>query len=920
MKIFIDNKLNSQCWNYVGEYLEYGQWNRVDVILPGQHEIEFTTSSYFNNPSGYVMYVSDDRALFLVISFRSETFWARTCKAPPDMRSVFENSLLPPLDLTACSYRRADGCFWTSSRPDSGLEVNLVVYGNNISLLSPEEVVTCTEAESCHEVKESSRPTTPRTANASSTGTRKALIVSIDNQFSESFQFDGDWIEAGKWRVRPDTLTAGSTTVLELCEDWNLTATGGVSGCCWFVSQDTKEHYVSIAFSTSGTIMTGARFQAWAGLPPADLLKEVHRNRKLRKSKKSENVYENDGVSWSLEDKSSAGFVVNVTVGEKLVPFKASVEVKDDASESAAEEASSPSPTQTAQEPMSQAIVPVGSTQDQLSTSPEAADSEATHMVNELMNSTRPKNALAGLGSGLRYIGGGIVAGAAALVSAPIVGAKEEGGLGLLKGVAKGVGGFVGLTVAGVAVGVTQVVRGVANTPEAISKGTKKDYKWDKEKGEWVKDFYRLSDLYKEAVDEEELSDREEREERQRGRKRGSGAASTAGVKETHYYDILGVAHDATTQDIKKAYYKKAITLHPDKNPDPEANRQFQLLNQAYQVLSDETTRRRYDQMGVKQFEESSGRGPGNIDPRVFFSALFGSLRFEQYVGELSLAAFVKQLMKDADQGPIDPESINKASISDVGAVSARARGAEKRRQNRRRIFCALNLRNKLDQFVVHRDEIGFIKAAYLEAVELVKSSFGARMLQTIAWVYTYRAEKFLADQKGHVLTRKWASWKSTSRNYSNMASLAGNVTKSFVAVNKIAKSQEQQIAKQQASLSSATARPEPTPEENAEMKKQMEESLPVLLETAWSMCQVDIEDTLKISTKMVLKDVTVPWQLRIKRAYAMRRLGRIFEEVATTYESGAGVEASAEQVMRQIEEAFISTIQESSKHEDEKH
>jgi hypothetical protein len=140
------------------------------------------------------------------------------------------------------------------------------------------------------------------------------------------------------------------------------------------------------------------------------------------------------------------------------------------------------------------------------------------------------------------------------------------------------------------------------------------------------------------------------------------------------------------------------------------------------------------------------------------------------------------------------------------------------------------------------------------------------------------------------------------------------------VAVNKIAKSQEQQMAKQQASLSSATPRAEPTPEENAEMKKQMEESLPVLLETAWSMCQVDIEDTLKISTKMVLKDVTVPWQLRIKRAYAMRRLGRIFEEVATTYESGAGVEASAEQVMRQIEEAFISTIQESSKHEDEKH
>ena len=53
---------------------------------------------------------------------------------------------------------------------------------------------------------------------------------------------------------------------------------------------------------------------------------------------------------------------------------------------------------------------------------------------------------------------------------------------------------------------------------------------------------------------------------------------------ETGLYEVLGVAHDDTPAQIKKAYYVKARNLHPDKNPDPAAKEQFQAVSNAYQV------------------------------------------------------------------------------------------------------------------------------------------------------------------------------------------------------------------------------------------------------------------------------------------------------------------------------------------------
>lgn len=74
------------------------------------------------------------------------------------------------------------------------------------------------------------------------------------------------------------------------------------------------------------------------------------------------------------------------------------------------------------------------------------------------------------------------------------------------------------------------------------------------------------------------------------------------------YYEILGVAKTATADEIKKAYRKKAIQYHPDKNPgNKEAEEKFKEAAEAYEVLSDDNKRARYDQFG----HQGVNGGPG---------------------------------------------------------------------------------------------------------------------------------------------------------------------------------------------------------------------------------------------------------------------------------------------------------------------
>ena len=213
----------------------------------------------------------------------------------------------------------------------------------------------------------------------------------------------------------------------------------------------------------------------------------------------------------------------------------------------------------------------------------------------------------------MKNVGLGVVGGAGAFVVAPVMGARERGargfaeGAGLrgvafeiacslrgrpdptvayLIGVGTGLAGLVALPILGVACGVGEFARGVAATPAAVE-ASASGKEWDEDQKRWA--FYDL-EAEKRILDADpdvlfEDARRRIREENERfGSKRPAEAkASCKEVEDTAFYDLLDVKPDATESQIKKAYYKKALKLHPDKNPgDAAAAERFQKVGEAY--------------------------------------------------------------------------------------------------------------------------------------------------------------------------------------------------------------------------------------------------------------------------------------------------------------------------------------------------
>ncbi len=99
-------------------------------------------------------------------------------------------------------------------------------------------------------------------------------------------------------------------------------------------------------------------------------------------------------------------------------------------------------------------------------------------------------------------------------------------------------------------------------------------------------------------------------------------------MSQQDYYDVLGVARDASDDEIKKAYRRLALQYHPDRNPDnPEAEQKFKEAAEAYDILRDGERRARYDRFGHAGVQGNASGGFGNAED-IFsnFSDIFGDL------------------------------------------------------------------------------------------------------------------------------------------------------------------------------------------------------------------------------------------------------------------------------------------------------
>eukprot|EP01041_Mallomonas_annulata_P001668 gene1668-3224_t len=532
-------------------------------------------------------------------------------------------------------------------------------------------------------------------------------------------------------------------------------------------------------------------------------------------------------------------------------------------------------------------VIPPPTTEDE--------DSAGMH----IFSTSKPRNAIDGTYKGAGNILKGAIGGAALLVSAPVQGAwsgsREGGTLGAIKGFGLGLGvgllGGTAMAVGGAVTGVAQISRGIMNTPAAVSASyAGKD--WDPETREWIE--YNLKGEEESILS---MSDEDYLASIKKGNNGditpdGETAADPAtkktnrSVRDTELYDILGVSSDSSAADIKKAYYVKARQNHPDRHrDDPDAHAKFQKIGE---ILSDEKLRQNYDLGGRDKVADAP-----KLDPGAMYAMIFGSEKFETFIGELQLASQMQAEVEGAT-----PTSNHKLKTF---------------KQKKREIKCAVYLASKL-QMYVDAGEQALRDWASEEAKELSQSPIGGTLLATLGNVYMEQAKSDLGGYTG------WeAGMSQTGRAIGTRYKIFTAGVRAAVSAREAQKLEEKAHSREEKhaeELLSKGAQPDSEDQMAANAgvgvsdvpiaieKKRVEERESALveekkklelqealagsmLELMWHVTVIDIESTLRKVCHKVTHDHSVSEDIRRQRTLALLILGEEFKSHGVSMDKG---------------------------------
>jgi curved DNA-binding protein CbpA len=433
--------------------------------------------------------------------------------------------------------------------------------------------------------------------------------------------------------------------------------------------------------------------------------------------------------------------------------------------------------------------------------------------MNEDQFEQEPSNVVVGLIQGLTSAVSGVVSGAVTLVSAPLLGASSGGIGGLAVGIGAGVVAAVTLPTMGILLCGIKIGQGIANTPESIlafirskpvDETTRPMSPEDQEAADIIDEqLYAESRRFVErevAPDEDKLDSAALREEYK------------------SQFDVLGLSLDASSADIMRAYYTKALAVHPDTNKSPEAHEQFSQLSKAYFVLS--------------RIKRKKGAQPeiSHLDPAQVFAVVFGSPAFDDHTGKLSVAAAIEMGFDEyRDTVLVDPVKLTEFQAAREDSLVQK-------------------LTDRVNVWSI--DQEAFVRNSVEEAARLNHTCLGAEFLKLVGSEYVSLGQRMLgyyssfgiAGRMGY-FTEKYRIWKSQFRAITSSIELD--------RLRKISKEVEGIV-------------------EFEEIEKD-------ILSCMFFINALDIESTLRIVCKRVCRDKLLDKEKQESRCIALIKLGQIF-------------------------------------------